>query len=135
METSAKATEPSIHAFALPGGTKPEPDPGRFDKSSHSIACDYKTQRCLMVYLTDERTNQTSFVWGIRIFDGENRCDLPDVKGYMDEVTVSPDGHSAVIPLALVSDEPRHVVVVRFKPGQCEPTSIQPYYFNQEAKK
>lgn len=135
METSATATEPSIHAFALPGGTKPEPDPGRFDKSSHSIACDYKTQRCLMVYLTDERTNQTTFVWGIRIFDGASRCDMPEVKGYMDEVTVTPDGRAAVIPLARSKSEPRHVVVVRFKPGQCEPTSIQPYYFNQEAEK
>ena len=135
METSATATEPSIHAFALPGGIRPDPDPRRFDKSSHSIACDYKTQRCLMTYLTDERTNQTTFVWGIRVIDGASRCELPEVKGYMDEVTVTPDGRAAVIPLARSKSEPRHVVVVRFKPGQCEPTSIQPYYFNQEAEK
>lgn len=130
-----KTGEPKVHAFALPGGTKPEPDPGRFDKSSHSISCDHNTQRCLMVYLTDERTNQTTFVWGIRVFDGASRCDMPEVKGYMDEVTVTPDGRAAVIPLARSKSEPRHVVVVRFKPGQCEPTSIQPYYFNQEAEK
>lgn len=130
-----KSVEPEIHAFALPGGSKPEPDRRRFDQSSWSINCDYKSQRCLMKYLTDELTDQRQYVWGVRIFDGATRCEIPEVKGYIDTVTVTPDGRSAVIPLALVSDEPRHVVVVRFKPGQCEPTSIQPYYFNQEAEK
>ena len=124
-----KTGEPKVHAFPLPGGTKPEPDPRRFDQSSHSIACDYKIQRCLMTYLTDERFNKSLYVWGIRIFDGNNRCDLPDVKGYMDTVTVTPDGRAAVIPLARSSSEPRHVVVLRFKPGQCEPTDIQRLYF------
>jgi hypothetical protein len=82
-----------------------------------------------MTYLTDERTNQTTFVWGIRVFDGANRCELTDVKGYLDEVTVTPDGRAAVIPQARSSSEPRHVVVLRFQPGQCEPTDIQRLYF------
>ena len=124
-----KSIEPQVHAFALPGGSVPEPDRRRFDQSSHSMACDYKTQRCLMTYLTDERTDQTTFVWGIRVFDGASRCDMPEVKGYMDEVTVTPDGRAAVIPLARSKSEPRHVVVLRFKPGQCEPTNIQRLYF------
>ena len=124
-----KSVEPEIHAFALPGGSKPAPDPGRFDKSSHSIACDYKSRRCLMVYQTDDPTNKGKFVWHIRLFDGANRCELPEVNGYMDEVTVTPDGRAAVIPMARSKSEPRHVVVVRFKPGQCEPTDIQRWYF------
>lgn len=135
METSATATEPSIRSYALPGGAKPEPDPGRFDKSSWTIACDHKSLRCLMHYLTDERTEHGKFVSSIRIFEGAARCELSEVKGYMDAVTVTPDGRAAVIPLAHSSSEPRHVVVLRFKPGQCEPISIQPYYFNQEAEK
>ena len=61
-----KSVEPELHAFALPGGSKPAPDPGRFDKSSHSIACDYKSRRCLMVYQTDDPTNKGKFVWHIQ---------------------------------------------------------------------
>ena len=135
MQTSATATEPSIHAYALPGGTKPEPDPVRFDKSSWDIACDYKSHRCLMRYQTDDPTNKGKFVWRIRIFDGADRCELPDVKGYIDKVTVTPDGRAAVMPLARLASEPRQVAVLRFKPGQCEPTSIQMINFKQEAAK
>ena len=51
------------------------------------------------------------------------------MKGYIDEVTVTPDGRAAVIPLARSSSEPRHVVVLRFKPGRCQPTDIQRLYF------
>ena len=125
---SPSTGEPEIHAYALPGGAKPEPDPGRFDKSSWTIACDHKSLRCLMHYLTDERTEQGKFVSSIRIFEGAARCELSKVKGYMDAVTVTPDGRAAVIPLARSKSEPRHVVVLRFQPGQCEPTDIQRLY-------
>jgi hypothetical protein len=135
METSATATEPSIHSFALPGGTEPTPDSGRFDKSSWDIACDYKNQRCLIRYQTDDPTDRSKYVWHIRIFDGTNRCGPTDLKGDVGTVNVTPDGRAAVIPLALASDEPRHVVVLRFKPGQCEPTSIQRYDFTREVDK
>jgi hypothetical protein len=126
------ASRREITAFALPSGKVPEFDITRFDATSERLQCDHKAERCLLNYLTDERVNGTTFVYGFKVFDGPNTCLLPDVKGWQDKFSVTPDGRSAVMSLSRVSEEPRHVVVMRFTPGQCEPTSIQHISFEKE---
>jgi hypothetical protein len=126
------ASRREITAFALPGSKVPEFDIARFDATSERLQCDHKANRCLLNYLTDERVNGTTFVYGFKVFDGPNTCLLPDVKGWQDKFSVTPDGRSAVMSLSRVSEEPRHVVVMRFTPGQCEPTSIQHISFEKE---
>lgn len=120
-----------ISAFALPGGKVPQFDTTLFDSKSRTLDCDRKAERCLLGYLTDERINGTTFVYGFKVIDGRHTCILPGVKGWQDDFIVTPDGRAAVMSLSRVSEEPRHVVVLRFTPGQCEPTSIQHIQFKE----
>lgn len=120
-----------IAAFALPGGRVPEFDISRFDETSRNLMCDSQAQRCLLKYLTDERVNGSLYVYGFKIFDGPKTCLLPSIKGWQDKYAVTPDGRTAVISVSRVHTEPRHVVVLRFEPGQCEPVSIEHLQFKE----
>lgn len=123
-----------ITAFALPGGKLPQFDTSHFDSKSANLKCDHKASRCLTQYLTDERINGSLYVYGFKAFDGTNTCDLPALKGWHDKFSVTPDGRAAVISRSRVAAEPRHVVVLRFVLGKCEPESVQFYYFEEQRK-
>jgi hypothetical protein len=124
-----------ITAFPFPGGEAPQFDISHFDGKSRHLQCDQEKKRCLLKYLTDERVNGQTYVYGFKILDGSNACILKEVKGWQDHFSITPDGRSAVISLSRVSEEPRHVAVLRFTPGACEPTSIQHIRFNKEKSK
>ena len=123
-----------ITAFALQGGKLPQFDISRFDSKSLDIRCDQKASRCLVKYLTDERINGSLYVYGFKVFDGTNTCDVPELKGWHDESSITPDGRAAVISRSRVGTEPRHVVVLRFVSGQCQPESMQSHYFEETRK-
>ena len=123
-----------ITAFALPGGKLPQFDTSRFNSKTADLQCDRKLGRCLNHYDTGERIGGSLIVYGLKVFDGTNTCDVPALKGWHDDFSVTPDGRAAVISRSRLSAEPRHVVVLRFVPGQCEPASIEPFYFEKTHK-
>jgi hypothetical protein len=123
-----------MKVVSLEGGKLPQFDISRFDSKSRVLQCDRKASRCLNHYLTDERINGSLYVYGFKAFEGANTCDLPALKGWHDKFSVTPDGRAAVISRSRVAAEPRHVVVLRFVPGQCEPASIEPVYFEETQK-
>jgi hypothetical protein len=128
------ASRREITAFALPAGKVPQFDISRFDATSVRFKCDQTANRCLLKYLTDERINGSTYVYGFKVFDGRATCTLADIKGWQDDFYVTPDGRAAVMSLSRTYQEPRHVVVMRFTSGQCEPASIQHIHFKENAQ-
>jgi len=123
-----------ILSYGFPGKEAPQFDASILDSKTGSTVCDRKARRCLLKYLTDERVNG-NYVYGFKVLDGANTCVLSNIKGWQDTSSVTPDGRAAVIPLSRVSEEPRHIVVLGFTPGQCEPTSVQHIQFHKETSK
>lgn len=123
-----------ITAIALPGGKLPQFDISRFNSKSTNMQCDRKASRCLIHYDTGERMGGSLIVYGFKVFEGTKTCDLPALKGWHDKFSVTPDGRAAVISRSRVATEPRHVDVLRFVHGQCEPESVQSYYFEETRK-
>ncbi len=121
-----------LFAYALPGGKAPQLEVSRFGGNTDDLICDNRISRCADIYLTDERIGRMTYVYGIKVFEGSNVCVVDGVKGYADPITLTPDGKSAVFSIARTGAEPRHVVVLRFKPGQCQPTSIQTLNFEEQ---
>lgn len=121
-----------LFAYALPGGQAPQLDLSRFEGGAENLECDRSVKRCAKTYLTDERIGGWTYVYGIRLFEASKACVVEGIKGYADQITLTPDGKSAVFSIARTADEPRHIVVLRFKPGQCQPTSIQTLHFEEQ---
>ena len=132
--TPAKPNPTQIISYGFPGKEAPQLDVSVLDSKTGRMKCDQKIHRCLINYLTDERINGQTYVYGFKILNGANTCVLSEIKGYQDYFSVTPDGRAAVMSLSRVSEEPRHVVVLRFTPGQCEPTSIQHIQFKESSK-
>lgn len=114
----------SVLAYALPSGREPEVDVSMLNKFTMDLVCDYQTQRCLHGFLAGKNPVTGHFIYDIEIFEGSNRCRPTGLTGWSDGQSVTPDGRMAVMSLAQAYDSPRHVVVMHFKPGQCEPTLI-----------
>jgi len=125
---SPKSQPPELLAYALPGGEAPSFDVTRLGRGE-SVECDRAIQRCLRIYVAGEHPIDSpyfrQFIYTLEVFNGTQNCQVEGVSGYFDERSVTPDGLAAVMSLAPAYDQPRHVVVMRFKPGQCEPISIQ----------
>jgi len=125
---SPKSQPPELLAYALPGGDTPSFEVTRLGRGE-SVKCDRAIQRCLRIFVAGKHPIDSpyfgQFIYTLEVFNGPQTCQVEGVSGYFDERSVTPDGLAAVMSLAPAYDQPRHVVVMRFKPGQCEPISIQ----------
>ena len=129
------AGHPGVLAYALPNGSAPQFDETRLSKSTSSLECDYKAKRCLRSYISNPERNGVfigTFVYDVEIFHGSNACHPEGLAGWSDGKALTPSGDAGVMSLAAAYDKPRHVVVMQFKPQQCEPTTIQHLYFEEK---
>jgi hypothetical protein len=112
-------------------GRQFEPPKIPYDDSTTNIKCDQKLHRCLRL-LRKGTTPDRLFIYAFSsYFDGQ-LCDLPNLSGYSDGFSLSPDGRHAVITMGKRADLPREVIVLRFKPGDCQPESVQYYPFKEQ---
>lgn len=101
-----------------------------FDDTTTNIECDGAIQRCLRLFIRDSPIRAT-YTYGISVqYDGQS-CDQSTLAGYGDKFSLTPDGNAAVIAWADSANQPRHIVVMRFTPGQCEPISFERYPFEE----
>jgi hypothetical protein len=134
-EYSANEPFPSIKRFALPGGTLPEFNVAELGEDTTDVDCDYQAGRCLRRYIKNWGSKAPGpFVYAAEVLTRGMRCFLPEAFGYFDKISLTPDGNAAVISLAPAYDQSRHVVVMHFKSGQCEPLSVRHIHFNQGDK-
>lgn len=99
-----------------------------FDDTTANIMCDSDMQRCLQKFIRDSPIRAT-YTYGISVqYDGQS-CDLSTLAGYGDKFSLTPDGNAAVIAWADSANQSRHIVVMRFNPGQCEPILIERHPF------
>lgn len=127
-------TGQNVIAYGFPNKKPPKFDALVLDETTGVSKCDQKANRCLVNYLTNERINGSTYVYSFKVLNDHISCNLEDIKGWQDDFSVTPDGQAAVISSSRVFEEPRHVVVMRFTPGQCEPTSIQHIQFKETSK-
>ncbi len=113
-----------ILAYPLPNGRKPEVSISMLNEYTADLDCDYQTKRCLHAFNAGKNPTTGHFIYDLEIFDDSRRCRPTGLTGWSDGGTLSPDGRVAVMSLAKEYDSPRHVVIMRFKTGQCEPTLI-----------
>lgn len=120
---------------ALPGGIIPTFDMKRLLKNTSRLDCDYQKKRCLRSYISNPERNGIfigTYVYDLEVFHGANVCHPEGLAGWSDGSTLTPSGNAGVMSLATAYDKPRHVVVMQFKPQQCEPTTIQHLYFEEK---
>lgn len=130
---AAKEAHPHFRTFPLPGGQAPKFEDGQFDEGTWDYLCDHAGKRCLRHHITNYRQiPAVSFIYDIEVLIGSERCKLPGVAGWHDDISITPDGNSAVTSLASGYDKPRHVVVMRFNPQQCEAISVQHINFEEK---
>lgn len=101
-----------------------------FDDATTNVECDQALQRCLRRFqqgLTAER----KFIYAFSVFYAGQSCEVPGLAGFGDAFSLTPDGRAAVTAWAEGAELPRRVVVMRFRPGQCAPVSIQPHPFEE----
>lgn len=120
---------PKLLAYPLPGGEAPSFDVARIpmkDDADTHVYCDQSTRRCLHLDMAGMRRELgNKFLWVPEVIYGQEVCKVEGVSGYLDEPSMTPDGRAAVLAVAPTNDQARHVVVLRFAPGQCAPTSIE----------
>ncbi len=126
-----KLQHPFLLTFAFPGGTAPKIAVEHFSKESDLI-CDQRVQRCLRRFLRHEKTVTGLYVYDHEVVYRGRQCSITGVQGYADLADISPDGRTAVIPVARVYTEPRHIIVLKFKDDQCTPESIQRFNLNAD---
>ncbi|MDD5031311.1 MAG: hypothetical protein PHH58_17760 [Rhodoferax sp.] len=126
---------PGFKRFAFPGKQEPEVQLRTMSKDSTSLYCDHTSTRCLRSFIANfgEKYNPKSpdYVYAAEVLYGGTHCPVSGVAGYYDEISLTPNGNAAVISLASGYDQTRHVVVIHFKPGQCEPQSVEHIHFNK----
>lgn len=119
---------PRLLRFPLPGGSAPNISPTWFEKNTFKIICDRSADRCLRHFISNLGKGG-DFIYDIEVMLGSQRCQVPGVAGVGDGVFITPDGQFGVMSLASGFNKPRHVVVMQFKPQQCEAVSVQHIYF------
>jgi len=128
-----KDAHPQVLAYPLPGGVAPDIPRERFEKNTWAVECDQKAIRCLRSYVTNRNQRpEGDFIYDVDVLFGSARCKLSGMAGFSDDISVTPDGNAAVMSLAPGYDKPRHVVVMRFTPKQCEAVSVQHIHFEKE---
>ena len=123
---------PSFRSVAFSDGKSPIFNLAELGQDTTDIRCDYQANRCLRSYIKNWGNKKPEpYLYAAEVLTRNKRCLISDVLGYYDEISLAPDGNAAVLSVAPAYDQPRHVMVMHFKPGQCEPTSIQHIHFNQ----
>lgn len=121
---------PRVRGFAFPDGKLPHLETGHLGEDTAYVRCDYKADRCLRRYIKNwGKKGPGNFVYDVEVLLGQTRCQTQGSEGFSDGLSLTPSGNAAVMSLATGYDQPRHVVVMRFTPGQCEPASIQYLHF------
>jgi hypothetical protein len=120
-----------LFSYPLPGGRAPEISGKQFEKNTISLACDRAGNRCLRKFISNLEQGG-NFIYDVDIILTGARCKVSGVVGFGDHVFITPDGNAAVMSLASAHDQPRHVVIMRFKSQQCEAVSVQ--HINFEGK-
>lgn len=122
-----------IRSFALPGGQVPEINDTKLDESTSGFVCDSAAKRCLRSYISNkDQIPHGSYIYDVAAVFGARHCKIQSVAGWHDDIFITPDGNAAVMSLASGHDKPRHVVVMHFKPQQCEATSVQHIKFEEK---
>ncbi len=128
-ERDPKPKHPELLAFPLPRGQAPVFDVTRLGPNE-TVECDRAVQRCLRTYVAGTHgagsKHVGDFIYAVEVLYGTQACKVEGVSGFFDLRSITPDGQTAVVPVAPTADQTRQVVVLRFKPGQCEPTSVEP---------
>lgn len=103
-----------------------------FDESVTDIKCDRSLERCIMRFEKGKTIERKIFGSSKVVYAGQS-CEIPELVGYANILTITPDGRAAVVAWTDNPERPRRVVVMRFKPGQCAPISVQPHPFEETA--
>jgi len=107
-----------------------EPDIA-YDETVTGIKCDRALERCLIRY--EKGTNiERRIFGGSRVAYGGQTCEIPELTGYVDTFFITPDGRAAVFAWSN-TDQPSRLIVIRFKPGQCAPDSVQHHPFEEKS--
>ena len=101
-----------------------------FDDTTTNIKCDQSLQRC-MRSIQQGLTPERKFIYAFSVFNAGQSCDVPELAGFGDVFSITPDGRAAVTAWADSAQLARRVVVMRFKPGQCAPVSVEQYPFEE----
>ena len=128
---TSRPKHPILLSYAFPGGEAPKFEVEHLSPESR-VKCDRTSQRCLRLYLAGTDPKTRLFVYDHEVLYRGQTCQPEGLQGYADEASVTPDGRAAVIPLATRNSETRRVVVLRFEDGQCKPTSIQHFSFEEK---
>jgi len=115
---------PDLASYPLPGGKAPKYDVTRLTRGSR-LACDLGAQRCLRQFIDKIDPATDRYIYSLDVLYGDEACPLEGVQGYSDGQSITPDGRAAVMSLAEDAQAPRHVVVLSFSPGRCEPDGIR----------
>lgn len=130
-EDMTPTKHPMLLAFPFPSGEAPTFEVEHLSPESR-IRCDRQLARCLRHYITGTDPKTHLFDFDIEIAYRGRICQPPGLQGYSYSETITANGHAAVISLAPRSSEQLRVVVLKFKDGQCEPTFIQHFYFEEK---
>lgn len=115
---------PDLASYPLPGGKAPKYDVSEMARGTR-LACDHGAQRCLRQFIDKIDPVTDRYIYGLDVLYGDQACALEGVQGYSDGQSLTPDGRTAVMSLAEDAHAPRHVVVVSFSPGRCEPDTVR----------
>lgn len=124
-------TYPMLLAFPFPGGEAPRFEVENLSPES-DVVCDRRLKRCLRKFLAGTDPKTRLFIYDHEVMYRGETCQPNGLQGYSDLVAITPDGRTAIIPLAIRNSEQRHLVVLKFKDGQCGPSSIQHFYFEEK---
>lgn len=98
------------------------------DVAEGAFACDYKNARCLKPFVKDEKNTRGSFTFGINGTLEKDNCRINEVFGYIDRISITPDGKHSSVSLAQDAWSKRRIVYMNFDEKKCEPVVID--YFN-----
>jgi hypothetical protein len=126
----AKYNEPHFITLSFKGKNLDSPKVP-FDNTTSNIECDQSVQRCLLLLQRGETTDR-KLIYQYSSYYAGTSCDLPNLSGFSDGFSLTPDGKYAVTAMAERAELPRRVVVMRFKPGACQPEFFHSYSLEEK---
>lgn len=87
--------------------------------------CDYQNYRCIKTFFKYKNERKVIFDYGISGHLNGEICQFHGVYGYLDGISITPDGNYGVASLAKDIDSPRHVVYITFDSQKCRPKNIE----------
>lgn len=93
-----------------------------------SPSCDYKNIRCINTFVRD--TAETPWFYGIYIKKGNEHCKVQDLYGFVDYMSISPNGMYGISSLANNYKSKRRVVYMVFPDENCLPKRVEQIEIN-----